>query len=120
MTNKIPPPPTPASEKAQALEELRAIRQQLAMLCRIVHEFAGAYLQREVSLRRSGGPLWGTPMIFTGGSATGNTAAAVPEFGIECRVSRLRLERYEVHGELTVTCGLGGQGFDDARSARAR
>jgi|SRR5262245_16822696 len=41
--------------------------------------------------------------------------AAVPEYQIEFRVARLRHERYELHGELTVFCGLAGaRVFDDA------
>jgi hypothetical protein len=34
--------------------------------------------------------------------------ASVPEHQIEFRVSRLRFDRHELHGELTVTCGLAG------------
>jgi len=41
--------------------------------------------------------------------------ASVPEYNIEFRVARLRYERYELHGELTVCCGLAGaRVFDDA------
>lgn len=45
----------------------------------------------------------------------GEYHAAVPEFSTEFRVSRLRYERHELHGELTVSCGLAGaRVFDDA------
>jgi hypothetical protein len=39
----------------------------------------------------------------------------IADHQIELHAARLRLERYEVHGELTVTCGLAGaKVFDDA------
>ena len=38
----------------------------------------------------------------------GEYLAAVPEHRIEFRVSRLRYERCELHGELEVRCGLAG------------
>ena len=39
----------------------------------------------------------------------------MPEHAIEFRVSRLRYDRHELHGELTVCCGLAGaRVFDDA------
>ncbi len=42
-------------------------------------------------------------------------AAAVPEYDTEFRVSRLRYERFEIHAELTVTCGLSSaRTFGDA------
>jgi hypothetical protein len=45
----------------------------------------------------------------------GEYRAAVPEYNIEFRVARLRYERHELHGELTVFCGLkGARVFDDA------
>ena len=45
----------------------------------------------------------------------GEYLAAVPEACIEFRVSRLRYERHELLGELTVCCGLAGaQVFEDA------
>lgn len=45
----------------------------------------------------------------------GEFRAAVPDFQIEFRVARLRHERDELHGELTVFCGLAGaRVFDDA------
>lgn len=45
----------------------------------------------------------------------GEYHAAVPEHSIEFRVARLRYERHELHGELTVSCGLAGaRSFDDA------
>ena len=41
--------------------------------------------------------------------------ASVVEHAIEFRVSRLRYDRHELHGELTVCCGLAGaRVFDDA------
>ncbi len=45
----------------------------------------------------------------------GEYHAAVPENSIEFHVARLRYERHELHGELTVCCGLAGaRVFDDA------
>lgn len=39
----------------------------------------------------------------------------VPEYEIEFRIARLRYDRHELHGELTVCCGLAGaRVFDDA------
>lgn len=53
-------------------------------------------------------------MIFKA-IAEGEYCAAVPEYNIEFRVARLRYERHELHGELTVCCGLkGARVFDDA------
>ena len=45
----------------------------------------------------------------------GEYLAAVPEHDTEFRVIGLRYERHELHGELTVSCGLAGaRAFDDA------
>lgn len=45
----------------------------------------------------------------------GEYVAAVPECSVEFRVTRLRYERHELHGELQVCCGLvGARVFDDA------
>jgi len=45
----------------------------------------------------------------------GEYRAAVPECNIEARVTRLRYERHELHGELTVCCGLAGaRVFDES------
>jgi hypothetical protein len=45
----------------------------------------------------------------------GEYHAAVPEHQIEFRASRLRFDRHELHGELSVTCGLAGaRVFDEA------
>jgi hypothetical protein len=53
-------------------------------------------------------------MIFKAVSE-GEYCGAVPEHAIEFRVSRLRFDRHELHGELTVTCGLAGaRVFDEA------
>ncbi len=53
-------------------------------------------------------------MIFKTHS-DGEYHAAVPEHQIEFRVSRLRFDRHELHGELSVTCGLAGaRVFDEA------
>lgn len=53
-------------------------------------------------------------MIFTA-ICDGDYRAAVPEYQIEFRVTRLRFDRHELHGELTVCCGLSGaRVFDDA------
>jgi hypothetical protein len=47
--------------------------------------------------------------------AEGEYRAAEPALHIEARVTRLRYERHELHGELTVCCGLAGaRVFDDA------
>lgn len=53
-------------------------------------------------------------MIFTP-IAEGEYRATDPGLHIEARVTRLRYERHELHGELTVCCGLAGaRVFDDA------
>lgn len=53
-------------------------------------------------------------MIFRSVSE-GEYCAAVPDYQIEFHVGRLRFDRHELHGELTVTCGLAGaRVFDDA------
>jgi hypothetical protein len=45
----------------------------------------------------------------------GEYHGAVPENQIEFRASRLRFDRHELHGELTVSCGLAGaRVFDEA------